>query len=135
MKDNKIKLVALEEAARLGDAVVNGETTIEEIALKEGYEWQVVIGGTRANNELPGELSERVFSIPSTSTLPVANQSLGDSEFVYLFELVRIQPGGMDKFSSQELPQIKNQLARIWGDAVFSELQQARRDASEIEVF
>ena len=65
VKDNKVKLVALEETARLGDAVINGETTIEEIALKEGYEWQVVIGGTRANNELPGDLSERVFSIPS----------------------------------------------------------------------
>ncbi len=135
IKDNKIKLVALEETARLGDAVINGETTIEEIALTKGYEWQVVIGGTRANSDLPGELSERVFSIPSASTLPVANQSLGDSEFVYLFELVRIQPGGMDKFPSQELPQIKKQLARLWGDAVFSELQQARRDMSEIEVF
>ena len=109
-KDNKVKLVALEETARLGDAVINGETTIEKIALKEGYEWQVEIGGTRANNQLPRELSEKVFSISSTSNLPVVNQSLGDSEFVYLYELVRIQPGGQDKFSAEELSQINKQL-------------------------
>ena len=135
IKENKIKHIALEETARLGDAIINGETTIEEIALKEGYEWQVEIGGTRTKNELPRELSEKVFSLPITSALPVTNQSLGGSEFIFLYELVRVQPGGMDKFSAQELPQIKKQLSRIWGDAVFNELQKARRDASEIEVF
>ena len=135
IKESKIKLIALEEAARLGEEIIQGETTIEEIALQGGYEWQVEIGGTRSKNELPRELSEKVFSIPIASALPVTNQSLDESGFIFLYELVRVQPGGMDKFSSQELPQIKKQLSRIWGDAVFSELQQARRDTSEIEVF
>ena len=135
IKENKIKDIALKETARLGEAIINGETTIEEIALKEGYEWQVEIGSTRIKNQLPRALSEKVFSVPTTSTLPVTNQLLGDSGFIFLYELVRVQPGGMDNFSSQELPQIKKQLSRIWGDAVFNELQQARRDTSEIEVF
>ncbi len=135
IKDDKMRLVAVNEADRLGIAIINGELTIEGIALENGYNWQVEIGGTRVNNNLPREISEKLFSIPANQILPITESAFSDTGFIFLFELVRVQPGGIEKVSPQELSDMKKELSQLWGEAAFRELQQNRTKSTEIEVF
>tara|TARA_A100001015_G_scaffold316601_1_gene431329 strand:+ start:1859 stop:3745 length:1887 start_codon:yes stop_codon:yes gene_type:complete len=135
IKDNKIRLLAVQEADRLGVAVINEEMTIEGIALRNDYNWNVEIGGTRANNNLPKEISKKIFSISSNQRLPITGSTFSDKGIVFLFELVRVQPGDIEKVSPQELSDMKKQLSQMWGEAAFSELQLDQTQVSEIEVF
>ena len=109
--------------------------TVEQIALREGYEWQVELGAGRSNTTVPRGVLQRAFELP----VPTTEQ--GTSEFVVtatgdaqVFELVRVNAGQYDQLTETEQQLLQRQVSAEYSNLVNTEFQRSLRDNADITV-
>ncbi len=109
--------------------------TVEQFALREGYEWQVELGAGRRNNTVPRDVLQRAFELP----VPTSGQ--GTSEFIMtaagdaqVFELVRVNAGQYDQLSEAEQQLLRQQVSAESSNLVNTQFQRGLRDNADITV-
>jgi len=113
--------------------------TVEQIALREGYEWQVELGAGRSNTTVPRGVLQRAFELPVPTTEQGTEQ--GTSEFVVtatgdaqVFELVRVNAGQYDQLTETEQQLLQRQVSAEYSNLVNTEFQRSLRDNADITV-
>jgi peptidyl-prolyl cis-trans isomerase D len=110
-------------------------TTLEKLAQREGYEWQVELGAGRRNTVVPRAVLQRAFE------LPVPTSAQGTAEFIMtttgdaqVFELVRVNVGRYDQLTEAEQQRLQQQVSTEYSNLVNTEFQRALRDNADITV-
>jgi len=124
-------------AAAAEDAVqqLRSGITVEQFALREGYEWQVELGAGRRNTAVPRDVLQRAFE------LPVPASAQGTAEFIVtatgdaqVFELVRVNAGQYDQLTEAEQQLLQQQVSAEYSNLVDTEFQRGLRDNADITV-
>jgi peptidyl-prolyl cis-trans isomerase D len=123
--------VAAEEAVQQ----LRSGLTVEQLALQEGYEWQVELSAGRRNATVPRDVLQRAFE------LPVPTSAQGTAEFIMtatgdarVFELVRVNAGQYDQLTEAEQQQLQQQVSTEYSNLVDTEFQRGLRDNADITV-
>ena len=100
-------------ATLLGD--LRAGASIEELALANGFDWQVELAARRNNAAVPASLLRRAFQLPAPaegqSTFEYVQNDDGDIE---MFELVRVSEGDASRIGDA---QRRNLNTRLTGEA------------------
>ena len=109
--------------------------TVEQLALREGYEWQVELGAGRLNATVPRDVLQRAFELP----VPTSGQ--GISEFIVtatgdaqVFELVRVNAGQYEQLTQAEQQLLQQQVSAEYSNLVNTQFQRGLRDNADITV-
>ncbi|MCY4425812.1 MAG: SurA N-terminal domain-containing protein [Halieaceae bacterium] len=112
----------IEDKAR-NEAVVHAEdllkqllagASIEALALAEGYQWQVELGATRDNQQLPRGILESAFKLQTPAEGSVYDYVQTVEGDVELFEIFRVKPGNIESISNQKKIQLRQKMAEEW---------------------
>ncbi len=122
---------AAEEAVA---AVAAGEETVEALALREGYDWQVELGARRDNRTVPGVVLQRAFSLPSPASGPVVDYVLEDSGDARVLELVRVEAGELAALPVEQQRALSQRIGGEFGAVLQVEHEQQLRDDADISV-
>ncbi|MEQ9396858.1 SurA N-terminal domain-containing protein [Haliea sp.] len=126
---------ALERAAETAvAALASGEDTVEAIAQREGYEWQVEIGARRDNRTVPGAVLERAFSLPAPAAGPVVDYVVEASGDARVLQLVRVEAGELASLPPEQQESLRQRIGGEFGAVLQVEHEQALRADAEISV-
>ncbi len=100
------KAEALQARAREGAA-------IEELAVEEGLDWQVVLKGTRFEAPVDPALTRAVFAVPSGSRLPHVGQVVTAGGDVVVFSLAGVHSGDGARLSVAERENLQQSLQQM----------------------
>jgi peptidyl-prolyl cis-trans isomerase D len=134
MRDNAARQAVKAEAERLVAAVRDG-AGIEELAIREGLEWQVELGATRNSANVPPQVLRHVFQLPS----PAAGETLADYVLsstgdAVVLQLVRVSAGEYDAMPEDEQDMLAQQVQAEYGSLVDAEYRGAMREGADISV-
>jgi peptidyl-prolyl cis-trans isomerase D len=124
-------------AAAAEDAVreLRSGITVEQLALREGYEWQVELGANQRNNTVPRGVLQRAFE------LPVPTSAQGTSEFIVtatgdaqVFELVRVIAGQYEQLTEAEQQLLQQQVSAEYSNLLNTQFQRGLRENADITV-
>ncbi|MFO7550588.1 MAG: SurA N-terminal domain-containing protein [Haliea sp.] len=126
---------ALERAAEAAvAALASGEDTVEAIAQREGYEWQVEIGARRDNRTVPGAVLERAFSLPAPAAGPVVDYVVEASGDARVLQLVRVEAGELATLPPEQQESLRQRIGGEFGAVLQVEHEQALRADADISV-
>ena len=124
---------SIRETARSLLEQLRGGASIEDLALADGYEWQVELASTRNNPALSDSLLRRAFELPAppegTTVFEYVQGAEGDIE---VFELVEVVPGEAASLAEGQRQLIERQLVNEHGQQADQAFQQQLRAAAEI---
>jgi peptidyl-prolyl cis-trans isomerase D len=115
-------------------AKLHAGSSIEQLALDGGYDWQVELALLRETSALPPAAMDRVFQLPadnSSSQYDYVATSGGD---VVIFELDRVVEGDLAQLTPQPTEQLKQRLSGESGALVDQQYLESLRDRADIEV-
>tara|TARA_R110002110_G_scaffold213154_3_gene426276 strand:+ start:3586 stop:5466 length:1881 start_codon:yes stop_codon:yes gene_type:complete len=126
---------ALERAAEAAvAALASGEDTVEAIAQREGYEWQVEIGARRDNRTVPGAVLQRAFSLPAPAAEPVVDYVVEASGDARVLQLVRVEAGELATLPPEQQESLRQRIGGEFGAVLQVEHEQALRADADISV-
>lgn len=109
--------------------------SLETLAKREGYEWQVELGANRANTAVPGAVLQRAFELPVPAEGESASDyimtQVGDAQ---VFELVRVSAGDYKELAETEQQALRQQVSAEYSNLVDTEFQRGLRSDAEINV-
>lgn len=109
--------------------------TVEQLAVSEGYEWQVELGAERRNTTVPRDVLQRAFELPVPSQGESATDYVmtltGDAQ---VFELARVTAGQYESLAEMEQRALQQQVSAEYGNLVDNEFQRGLRDGADITV-
>ncbi len=124
---------AIRSSARTLLAELRQGSSIEDVAQREGYEWQVELASTRRNPSAPATMLRRAFELPapaeSETTFEYVQNAEGDIE---LFELVRVEAGDVAGLQDGQRRLIERQLINEHGQQADEYFQQELRGGADI---
>lgn len=134
IRDNAARQAATAEAERLVMAVREG-AGIEELATREGLEWQVELGATRGSANVPPQVLQHAFQLPA----PAAGETLADYVIntagdAVVLELVRVSAGEYDDLPEAERGMLAQQVRAEYGSLVDAEYRGALREGADISI-
>ena len=88
--------------------------SIEALALAEGYQWQVELGATRDNQQLPRVILESAFKLQAPAEGSVYDYVQTVEGDVELFEIFRVKQGNIENISNQKKIQLRRKMAEEW---------------------
>jgi peptidyl-prolyl cis-trans isomerase D len=132
--DNAARAAVSAEAERALRALRDG-SSLEEVALAGGYEWQVELGVERSNTVVPPEVVQRAFQLP----VPAEGESAADYVMtttgdVRVFELARVTPGELETLPGTTQQALRQQVSAEYGTLVDAEYQSGLRARADITV-
>lgn len=126
---------ALERAAEAAvAALASGEDTVEAIALREGYEWQVELGARRDNRTVPGAVLQRAFSLPAPLSEPVVDYVVEASGDARVLRLLRVEAGELAALPLEQQQSLRQRISGEFGAVLQVEHEQALRGDADISV-
>lgn len=124
---------ALARARQLESALASG-TPVDELARKEGLQWQLALAHRRGAKDLPEALSEAVFRHPrAEGASPRGNVVLPSGEVV-VFELANFREGELTGIPAEQQSLMRNLLAQSRGSAAVAHYRQRLRDTIPVEL-
>jgi peptidyl-prolyl cis-trans isomerase D len=109
--------------------------SVEEIAVNQGYDWQVELGMDRRSTSLPPAALTKVF------VLPAPPEGGANSDYVLtaagdavVIELIRVAPGNIDSLADSERLQLSQGLVAQSGGLINAEFQRSLRARADITV-
>ncbi len=115
-------------------AVAAGTETMEALALREGYDWQVELGARRDNSTVPAPVLQRAFTLPAPASNPVVDYVLQTSGDAQVLQLVRVEPGELAGLPPEQQRTLRQRIAGEFGAVLQTEHEQGLRTAAEISV-
>lgn len=126
---------ALEQAAQsAATAIASTGETLEAIALREGYEWQVELGARRDNSIVPGAVLQRAFSLPAPASGPVVDYVVEVSGDARVLELVRVEAGDVATLPPEQQWTLRQRIGGEFGTVLQVEHEQGLRADADISV-
>lgn len=115
-------------------AVASGEETIETLALREGYDWQVELGARRDNRTVPGAVLQRAFSLPAPASGPVVDHLVDASGDARVLQLVRVEAGELANLPPEQQRSLRQRIGSEFGAVLQLEHEQRLRADADISV-
>lgn len=126
---------ALERTAEAAvESVATGAESIESLALREGYDWEVELGARRDSRAVPGPVLQRAFSMPAPASGPVADYVVEGSGDARVLELVRVKAGELASIPREQQQNLRQQIGGEFGAVLQVEHEQALRADADISV-
>ncbi|MEQ9464044.1 MAG: SurA N-terminal domain-containing protein [Haliea sp.] len=129
---------AREQLARAAEqavaALAAGEETVESLALREGYDWQVELGARRDNRTVPGVVLQRAFSLPAPASGPMLDYVIENSGDARVLELVRVEAGELAALPVEQQRALSQRIGGEFGAVLQVEHEQQLRDEADISV-
>ncbi len=129
VREHRARSNAVAHAEQLLEQLLAG-STIEELALAENFEWQVALGATRDNRQLPPAILEYVFKLQVPGVAFDYVQS--DQGDVVLFEIFDVTKGNRKEISSRREMEIKAQLVDGWARLLTGAHDKTLADNAEV---
>lgn len=126
----------LEVAAQEAAAAVESGESVEAVAKRLGYEWQVELGARRDNRMVPQSVLQRVFGLraPESGGNPVVDYVMEEGGGARVLQLLRVQPGELTAMPAAEQRQLRQRISSEFGALVQVEHQQGLRAEADISV-
>ena len=130
----------VEDKAR-DEAVVHAEdllkqllagASIEALALAESYRWQVELGATRDNQQLPRVILESAFKLQAPAQGSVYDYVQTVEGDIELFEIFRVKKGNIENISNQKKIQLRRKLADEWSRTLTGIYYQSLADSARV---
>lgn len=126
---------SLERAAQAAvTAVAEAVATVEAIAVREGYDWQVELGARRDNRTVPGAVLQRAFSLPAPASSPVVDYVIEASGDARVLELVRVEAGELATLSPEQQRTLRQGIGGEFGAVLQAEHEQGLRADADVSV-
>ncbi|MDO8862337.1 SurA N-terminal domain-containing protein [Haliea sp. E1-2-M8] len=126
---------ALERTAEAAvESLAAGEESLEALAVREGYEWQVELGARRDSRTVPGPVLQRAFSMPAPASGPVADYVVEASGDARVLELVRVEAGELATLPPEQQRSLRQRIGSEFGAMLQVEHEQALRSDADISV-
>ena len=107
--------------------------SIEELALENGFTWQVELAAKRDNRNVPASMLARAFTLPvpegAASTFDYVQTSDGDIE---MFELVRVTAGNSNALAPERHRQLSGRMLQEGSSAADTHYQKALTEQADI---
>ena len=129
VREHRARSNVIAHAGQLLEQLLAG-ASIEELALAENFEWQVALGATRDDGQLPPAILEYVFKLqaPGVAFDYVQNDQ-GD---VVLFEIFDVTKGNIKNISRKRETEIKAQLVDGWSRLLTGAHDKTLADSAEV---
>ena len=130
----------VEDRAR-GEVVVHAEdllkqllagASIETLALAEDYQWQVELGATRDNQQLPRVILESAFKLQAPAQGAVYDYVQTVEGDIELFEIFRVGKGNIENISDQKKIESRRKLADEWSRTLTGIYYQSLADSARV---
>ena len=105
---------------------------IEALALAEGYQWQVELGATRDNQQLPRVILESAFKLQAPAQGSVYDYVQTVEGDIELFEIFRVKKGNIENISNQKKIQLRRKLADEWSRTLTGIYYQSLADSARV---
>ena len=126
---------AVERAAREAVARLRDGTSVEELAVEAGYEWQVELGADRRNPVLPREMLAGAFQLAAAEEgASLFEYVLSRSGDALVYEVARVTPGELEALPEVERTALQQMVGGEYGQLVDTEYRLGLRDSAEINV-
>jgi len=108
-------------------------STIEQLALQGGYEWQVELAAKRSNRAAPPAMLRRAFQLAAPAAQQSAFDYVQDSDGdIVVFELARVIAGNPARLAQVQRDQLRLQLSEELGRRADSNFQQELRSQATV---
>lgn len=124
---------AAARAEQLESTLASG-TSVEELARKEGLQWQLALTHRRGASDLPEALSEAVFQHPRGEGAGPRGRVVLPSGEVVVFELANFREGELDAIPAEQQSMMRNLLAQSRGAAAVAHYRQRLRETIPVEL-
>jgi peptidyl-prolyl cis-trans isomerase D len=115
-------------------AKLHAGSSVEEVALAAGYEWQVEIGLLPESGALPEAGMRRVFQLPTISDASQFDYVTIPGGDILLFELYRATTGTVDNMPPQRAEQLSQRVAGELGGQIDEQYLGALREQADIDI-
>jgi peptidyl-prolyl cis-trans isomerase D len=115
-------------------AVAESAETVEAIALREGYDWQVELGARRDSGAVPSVVLQRAFSLPAPASGPVVDYVMEASGDARVVQLVRVEAGELASLPSEQQRSLAQRIGGEFGAVLQLEHEQGLRAAADVSV-
>jgi len=115
-------------------AVAESAETLEALAVREGYDWQVELGARRDNRTVPGAVLERAFSLPAPASGPVVDYVVETSGDARVLELLRVEAGELASLPLEQKRTLAQRIGGEFGAVLQLEHEQGLRADADVSV-
>ncbi len=134
IRDNAARSAVNAEAQRLV-AELRAGATVEELANREGLEWQVELGAERLSPNVPPQVLQRAFALPApegdTALADYVSDASGDA---IVLQLVRVSAGDYDSMPEADRRVLAQQVQAEYGSLLDAEYRNSLREGADISV-
>ena len=132
VRESEARKALASEAERIV-AQLRAGVSMEQVASREDYPWQVELGADRLNMSLPPEVLQRAFRLPSPTgedpTVDFVITSSGDAQVV---EVARVSVGEYARLETLQKQRLEQQVSAEYGSLTGVEFQRGLRESAEI---
>ncbi|MFM7272386.1 MAG: hypothetical protein ACKO4A_00840, partial [Gammaproteobacteria bacterium] len=131
IKELLVEAIRREQAAARAEqleAQLASGTSVEELARKEGLQWQLALTHRRGASDLPEALSEAVFQHPRGEGAGTRGRVVLPSGEVVVFELANFREGELAAIPAEQQSMMRNLLAQSRGSAAVAHYRQRLRE-------
>jgi peptidyl-prolyl cis-trans isomerase D len=126
---------AVTEAAEQVVQQLRSGANIEQLATAAGYTWQVELAADRRNSNLPPEILQRAFQLPTPeqdrTIVDFVMSPAGDAQVI---SLVRVNTGSYTELDQSQQTLLQQQLTTEYASLLDTQFQRALRENADITV-
>ncbi|QIB67423.1 SurA N-terminal domain-containing protein [Kineobactrum salinum] len=124
----------LQSAAEEAVAAVESGESVESVAKRLDYEWQVELGAQRSNRMVPQPVLQRAFRLPEPTTEPLVDYVIDDQGNGLVLQLLRAKPGTLASYPAEEQRELRQRVSSEFGALLQVEHQQGLRAEADISI-
>jgi peptidyl-prolyl cis-trans isomerase D len=132
--DNMARDAVTEAAEQVVQQLRSG-ANIEQLATAAGYTWQVELAADRRNSNLPPEILQRAFQLPTPeqdgTIVDFVMSPAGDAQVI---SLVRVNTGSYTELDQSQQTLLQQQLTTEYASLLDTQFQRALRENADITV-